>query len=353
MVTNNGLGVLVFLVILLLVHCVDPLGVAPATTEDAVDVDDIDIQNLINDSLLRQNGTDEDQGLFETTPHEPAPIRPIVLWHGMGDSCCFPFSLGALKNNLEKSLPGVYVLSLKIGKSVINDVENGYFLHPDKQIKMACDIVSSDPNLQNTYINLIGFSQGAQFMRGLIQRCSGLKVGNFISIGGQHQGVYGLPNCASLSHASCNYLRRLLNHAAYIRWVQRSLVQATYWHDPLHVKEYQKGSTFIADINNEIKFNPNYRDRLLRLDNFVMVKFEKDSMVEPVETEWFGFYRDGQSQEIQSLQESDIYKSFEDRLGLRKLDQRGQLHFLSLPTNHLQFDWDWFEENIVQYFLKP
>lgn len=58
---------------------------------------------------------------------------------------------------------------------------------------------------------------GFHFRRGLIQRCSKIKVKSFVSLGGQHQGVYGLPNCASLSHQSCDYIRRLLNYAAYLR----------------------------------------------------------------------------------------------------------------------------------------
>lgn len=39
-----------------------------------------------------------------------------------------------------------------------------------------------------------------------------------------------------------------------------------------------------------------------------MVKFENDSMVQPVDSEWFGFYKPGQSKEIIPLQETDLYK---------------------------------------------
>jgi palmitoyl-protein thioesterase len=28
--------------------------------------------------------------------------RPTVLWHGMGDTCCYSFSMGAVKNAIEK-----------------------------------------------------------------------------------------------------------------------------------------------------------------------------------------------------------------------------------------------------------
>jgi len=31
-------------------------------------------------------------------------------------------------------------------------------------------------------------------------------------------------------------------------------------------------------------------------------------MVEPVETEWFGFYKPGQAKEVQKLQQSELYQ---------------------------------------------
>lgn len=91
------------------------------------------------------------------------------------------------------------------------------------------------------------------------------------------------------------------------RWVQRYLVQATYWHDPLNEEEYQKYSTFLADINNERTLNVDYIQNLRSLEKFVFVKFDNDSMVQPIATEWFGFYKPGQAKEIESLEESAIY----------------------------------------------
>ncbi|XP_019870658.1 palmitoyl-protein thioesterase 1 [Aethina tumida] len=272
---------------------------------------------------------------------------PVVMWHGMGDSCCF--GLSSIKHKLNETLPGIYVVSLKIGSSVIVDVENSYFLHPDKQINQVCKLLKADPKLRDGF-NAIGFSQGSQFIRGLVQRCGDLKVKNLITLGGQHQGVYGLPNCGSLSHPACDYVRQLLNYAAYFSWVQKRLVQATYWHDPLNEELYKKSSTFLSDINNEQQLNLDYIKRIQSLDNFVMVKFENDTMVQPIESEWFGFYKPGQSKEIESLEQTSLY--IDDRLGLQKLKEENRLKFLSLPGNHLQFEWPWFVENIVEPFLK-
>ncbi|XP_044765306.1 palmitoyl-protein thioesterase 1 [Coccinella septempunctata] len=278
-----------------------------------------------------------------------ASFTPVVLWHGMGDSCCFPFSIGGIKKKIEETLPGVHVVSLKIGKNIVDDMENGYFMHPDKQIQYACDTIKGDPLLSNGF-NAVGFSQGSQFLRALVQRCQEAKMKNLITLGGQHQGVYGLPNCGGLSSKTCDYIRRLLNHAAYYGWVQKTLVQATYWHDPLNEDMYKNYSSFLSDINNELTMNQTYKDRLLTLENFVMVKFLNDSIVQPVETEWFGFYKPGQAEIVTDLRSSDLY--VEDRLGLKQLDGEGKLAFLGIEGNHLEFDWKWFNSTIIEKYLK-
>lgn len=90
-------------------------------------------------------------------------------------------------------------------------------------------------------------------------------------------------------------------------WVQSSLVQATYWHDPLDEKTYKQKSEFLADINNEREINQTYIDNLNRLENLVLVKFDKDTIVQPRETEWFGFYAPGQAKKLLRLQETELY----------------------------------------------
>ena len=51
------------------------------------------------------------------------------------------------------------------------------------------------------------------------------------------------------------------------------LVQAQYWHDPLHFETYVEKSLFIAEINNEkTEKNASYAINLAQLENFVLVK---------------------------------------------------------------------------------
>ncbi|XP_010789585.1 palmitoyl-protein thioesterase 1-like [Notothenia coriiceps] len=112
---------------------------------------------------------------------------PLVIWHGMGDSCCNPLSMGAMKKMIEEEISGIYVLSLMIGKNVVQDTENGFFLNVNEQVSMACSQLAQDPQLKGGY-NAMGFSQGAQFLRAVAQRCPSPPMKNLISVGGQHQG---------------------------------------------------------------------------------------------------------------------------------------------------------------------
>ncbi|XP_039283760.1 palmitoyl-protein thioesterase 1 [Nilaparvata lugens] len=280
---------------------------------------------------------------------------PVVLWHGMGDCCCNPLSLGKIDKVIRKTLGNetnrneVYIHSIKIGNNVFEDTLNGYFKNVNEQVEEACQQIRNDPRLSSGY-NAIGFSQGSQFLRALAQRCPGPNMNNLISIGGQHQGVFGLPHCEYPDSKYCDYIRKILDVGAYWSWVQAKFVQAEYWHDPYNEEEYIDGSVFLAEINNEKTLNRNYITNLRKLKNFVMVKFNQDTMVIPRESEWFGFYTPGQGINITSLRDSRLYK--EDRLGLQKMDKAGKLHFLEVDGDHLQFEMEWFIDNIINKFLR-
>ena len=43
--------------------------------------------------------------------------------------------------------------------------------------------------------------------------------------------------------------------------------------------------------------------------------------------------------------------NFQDRLGLKEMDEQGKIHFLSVEGNHLQFSDKWFIQNIIKKYL--
>ncbi|XP_059162857.1 palmitoyl-protein thioesterase 1-like [Physella acuta] len=274
---------------------------------------------------------------------------PVVIWHGMGDSCCNPLSMGSIKKLIEQKVGGgIYVKSLEIGNNIVEDTENGFLMNVNRQIDIVCDQLKKDPKLQQGY-NALGFSQGGQFLRAIAQKCPTPPMFNLVSFGGQHQGVYGFPHCPGENQTLCDFVRKLLNRGAYIPWIQNFLVQAEYWHDPLNEAEYRNKSVFLADINQERKFNATYKTNLLKLKNLVLVMFGEDTMVDPKESEWFGFYVEGQGKTLYNMTQSKLYQ--QDLIGLKELNESGRLTLLLSPTDHLQFTDIWFEDNILR-FLK-
>ncbi|KAL2772784.1 palmitoyl-protein thioesterase 1 isoform 2 precursor [Daubentonia madagascariensis] len=160
-------------------------------------------------------------------------------------------------------------------------------------------------------------------------------------------GVFGLPRCPGESSHICDFIRKTLNAGAYSKAVQERLVQAEYWHDPIKEDMYRNHSIFLADINQERGVNESYKKNLMALKKFVMVKFLNDSIVDPVDSEWFGFYRSGQAKETIPLQETTLYT--QDRLGLKEMDKAGQLVFLATEGDHLQLSEEWFYAHIIPF----
>nr|AAW26730.1 SJCHGC04223 protein [Schistosoma japonicum] len=255
-----------------------------------------------------------------------------------------------LAKAIENEVPGTYVKCITTSNSIIEDIEDTYFMPINDQLDYVCRIIQGDGNFSNG-LHMIGISQGGLFVRALVQKCSFRKVGAVISIGGPQQGVFGLPKCFidGFIHF-CLLMNELLSYGAYTEFVQSHVVQAQYWHDPLKEDVYRKYSQFLADINQENQINETYREKIKNIERLVLVKFSDDTTVIPKESEWFGFYRNGSLSNITSLQDSILYR--EDRLGLQALDKRGDLHLIEKDGDHLHFDVNWFVQNIIIPFLK-
>jgi len=272
--------------------------------------------------------------------------RPTVLWHGMGDTCCYPFSMGKIKDLIEQYLPGIYVYSIEVGTSLEDDAFNSYFMNVNDQIEYVHAKLKNDSQLANGF-NAMGFSQGGQFLRAYVERFNDPPVYNLLSVGGQHQGIFGLPKCDA-NDTLCDAARKLLNLGAYTEFVQPHLVQAEYWHDPLNEEEYVEKCVFLPDINNNgATQNSTYKENFMSLNNLVLVKFTEDTMVTPRESEWFGWYVEGQDEVTVPVENTTLYQ--EDWIGLKYLMDNNKVDFIPCVGNHLQFTDEWFVSTLIPY----
>lgn len=307
------------------------LGLSVLVTVRAVDLSDL--ARLKNLAVVAQ---------------EDAKPLPIVLWHGMGDSCCNPKSIGGIKQNLQDTL-GVFVHSIATGKGENADIKSGYFGNVNEQVSQVCEELKGIPELQNGF-NAVGFSQGGQFLRAVVERCqhTGPKMRVLVTMGAQHEGISNVPGCKTQS-AWCWLMREILAYGAYTSWTSNNIIQAQYVKDPQRLSEYMKYNPFLPDINNEYKDkNSRYAANLGSLDKLVLFRFSNDTVVIPQDSAWFSFFN---GSELIPMRDLDIYK--EDWIGLKQLDERDAIVFDECPGNHMNISLTWFQDNVVKKYLVP
>lgn len=283
----------------------------------------------------------------------PAPL-PIVMWHGMGDSCCASYSLGAVKDFLQEVLDGVYVLSISTGSGGADDTYSGFFGNVNDQVQEACQLLANDTQLQQGY-NAIGFSQGGQFLRAVVERCqhTGPKMHTLITMGSQHQGIMNIPECWNPSFNAtpavpwCYAVQKIMGWGAYAPWVRNHIIQAQYTKDPYRMNDYLTYNIFLPDVNNEkaIK-SEQYRANLKSLQKLVLFRFEDDVTVVPRDSAWFGFF-DGK--QLLQMEQTQLYQ--EDWIGLKALNESNRLVIGQSPGGHMQFSLQWLEQHVIVPYL--
>lgn len=148
--------------------------------------------------------------------------------------------------------------------------------------------------------------------------------------------------------------------------------QAQYFRDPQRYEAYLKASRFLASINNERprERNATYAHNLSTLNKLVLVLFAEDQTVVPKESSWFGSeatpeggmdtkYKassdlaqeklapaTSSDREIIPMRLQPLYT--EDWIGLRRLDERGDVIFETCPGEHMQLGDCW--EPLVKSF---
>jgi palmitoyl-protein thioesterase len=318
---------------------------------------------------------------------------PVVLLHGMGDSCCALGSIGGVAKFIESRL-GVFVHSIATGEGELRDVASSFYGNVNDQVADMCRQLKALPDELANGFHMVGFSQGGQFLRAVVQRCGHELPGpvhTLVTLGGQHQGVSNSPVCAraagGAAQQACAAVQAALAAGAYSAWVREHIVQAQYFKDPSSYETYLERNVFLPDINNEVEGERNglYVKNLGGLEKLVLLRFRDDSVVEPAESSLFGFWevdeddddaeeRKAEGRRIVPMCESRLYR--EDWLGLRALDERngvengvcgggggggddstagprgnGGLVFDTVPGDHMQFSMKWFEEEVMDRWL--
>lgn len=224
--------------------------------------------------------------------------RPVVMLHGLdGDA----ENMVDLKNWFETNLSKtVYNIELGDGKkySVYTPIE--------EQLKLLDDTIINIPELQNGF-DFVGMSQGGLLARAYVQLYSTFPVYNLISLVAPQGGVY-------ISDVS--FINYYSNH------MQNGLSFTNYWRDPIKYIEYLASHNTLSKLNCESECNDTMKQRLLKLDNFIMIYSPNDEVLFPPESGKFSMFKAFDiKQTVQDVSETKIYQ----KLGLDILNSQGKL----------------------------
>lgn len=267
--------------------------------------------------------------------------NPIAVFHGLGDDC----------NN-----SGIKEIAQYLGEesgSYSSCVESGAgfwsvarsIIH---QAEKACENIKKDKAYKDQEISVVGLSQGGLIARYIAEECDfGGSVKTIISIGSPQMGTADIPHCGEMDY--CHILEKMTNSMVYTWMVQHTVGPAGYFRKYNDEKAYEKGSRFLALLNNEKKHDKSelYKERMLKVENLVLIMFEEDSMIAPKESAWFGFY--DEFKDNLPMTETRLYK--EDLIGLAKLNEQKKIHLYSCTGDHLDFDESDMDEYMIP-FLK-
>ncbi|PWN49229.1 alpha/beta-hydrolase [Violaceomyces palustris] len=302
---------------------------------------------LIPLHLLLSTATVTKAASLSFSPPKP---HPLVIWHGLGDSA-HSEAMSSFIGQLQEAFPGLYVHSVSMSPTGDDseDRKAGFFGKASEDVEFACKQIAEVDELKNGF-DAIGFSQGGQFLRAYVEKCNLPKVRNLVTFGSQHMGISDFPACTPTDFL-CRIAESALRGGVYTDYAQSHLISAQYFRnprDPNGFAKYLEKNDFIKDINNEVEINKTYAENLLSLDNFVMIMFDKDITVEPKQSSWFASYpianetdsigqaKPSPTNEVVPLRQSSIY--LEDRIGLKKLDERGSLVMELCHGIHMQID---------------
>lgn len=288
-----------------------------------------------------------------TTPSPSSTPLPLIIWHGLGDRYDAD-GLASVADLAQAVHAGTHVYMIRNSDDGSSDARATFFGNLTTQLDTVCATLSNDTLLSRntTRIDALGFSQGGQFLRGLVERCPGIEVRSLVTFGSQHNGIAKFQECGTWD-LLCKGAIAAVRGNAWSDFVQGSIVPPQYYREVNETtgeasEAYLNGSNFLADVNNERRVkNVEYKTRLAALEKFAMYVFEEDKTVIPKESGWFA-HVNATSGEVTELRNRTIYK--EDWVGLRELDEKGALEFRSAPGEHMRLTDKVLREAFKDFF---
>ncbi|KZV82515.1 alpha/beta-hydrolase [Exidia glandulosa HHB12029] len=282
------------------------------------------------------------------TPTLP-PVRPLVVWHGLGDSYNSP-AMNRVMDEIRNVHKDIFIHSVYIDPKTDADEKAGWFGDLHEQLAMVAVQLAAVPELANGF-DAIGFSQGGQFLRAYVEWYNTPRVHNLITFGSQHFGVSDIPGCRPRD-VFCQLAHNAAKAGIYTTWAQHNLIQCQYYRDERRLETYLRQNTFMTSINNELPElrNETFKRNFVSLNNLVLVLFSREQTVVPKESSWFGSYAPRESNEDPTIIPMRLQQLYiEDWIGLRELDESGKVKLLTCDGEHMQLSTECLTPIVKKY----
>lgn len=220
-----------------------------------------------------------------------------------------------------------------ISIELINDPLTSITLNLNKQCDEYYYIIKNLLVSRNIIepINIIGISQGGIISRCIVEKYNdNINVSKLITIASPNMGVY--------YDISDN--KYIINNEISGEYALTTIQQ--YWKDPFNYVNYILQRKFITLLNNEIyhEHYDVYRNNILKLDTYVSVWSNIDTVINPPQSSIFSFYNisiaeKNKKLELYNLSLTEWYGK--DNLGLKSLCDMNKYKTYMIPCKHDEF----------------
>ena len=129
---------------------------------------------------------------------------------------------------------------------------------------------------------------------------------------------------------------------------QSSFAPSNYWKVPNNYDNYLIKSSFLAEANNERSFSSDRKDRFLKLNKALFIKWENEQTIKPAESSWWGEYDANYG--VIHRNETILFQK--DLIGVKTLESQRRAKFISIPGVHMEYTFSQIDDIIIPFLLE-
>jgi len=258
---------------------------------------------------------------------------PVIMMHGIfANSSAFDI----FRQSIDRFHPGQKHFSLS--SNSMNQSLAPMWKQAENVHDEILNLIIANPEVFKNGYHLVGHSQGTVVLRAVVEMYP-MNVVNFVSLAGALGGIYDCPSAVLCESAT---------KAMYSTTMQKTTSFANYWKTPQDQHQlYLEKNLFLPFLDNEVGYNPQYKENFLRIHELHMFGSPADEVIKPWDASLFNYL--STFNVSLPMEQQPFYVN--DTFGLRTLDKQGRLFRTSVP-NIAHTMWTDLPDLHKQYLMK-